>query len=186
MTVVFTHSQSTWNMGGEQLLRDETVRRGRRLITEGRGRQFFERGVRPSAKGRNSLLREGGSHSSKEGGSCSSRQGSPSAKGRTTLLSKVEGSRLSKEDGWQLFVERGRMPAREGGCQHKRGRMPAREREDASMREGGCRPFIERGRMPARSSREEGRHSLREGGGRCSLWWEGITMNVRLVGKFKV
>ena len=67
--------------------------------------------MRPSAKGRNGLLREGGSCVSKEGGSCSSRQGSPLAKGRTRLLSNVEGSCSSKEDGWQPFVERGRMPA---------------------------------------------------------------------------
>ena len=88
-----------------------SVEAGRGLFTEGRGRQFVEGGVRPSAKGRNCLSREGGSRLSKEGGSCSLRQGSPSAKGRMRPLSNVERSRSLKEDGWQPFVERGRMPA---------------------------------------------------------------------------
>ena len=63
----------------------------------------------------------------------------------------------------------GNRSLREGGCQRERGRMPARERADVG-----------------RSLREGGRHSLREGGGCCALWWEGRTMNFRLVGKFKV
>ena len=80
---------------------------------------------------------------------------------------RMDGNHSLREGGCQC--ERGRMPAQEGGCQRKRGRMPAREGEDAShsSREGGC-------------------HSLREGGGHCALWWEGRTMNFRLVGKFKV
>ena len=153
MTVVFTHSQSTWNTGGEHLLRNETVRRGRRLIAEGRGRQFVEGGVRPSAKGRNSLSREGGSRSSKEGGSCSLRQGSHRPReGRhrcqrwkeAICRKRMDGNRslreggqgcLSREGGCQH--KRGRMPAREGGCQHERGRMPAREREEAAVHCGG-------------------------------------------------
>ena len=145
-----------------------SVEAGRRLFAEGRGRQFVEGGVRPSAKGRNCLSREGGSYSL--------RQGSPSAKRRTRPLSKVEGSCSLKKDGWQPFVERGRMPAREGEDASTRGRMPAREREDASVREGGCRPFIERGRSPFI---ERGRRPL------CVVVG-GKNNEFPLVGKFKV
>ena len=133
-----------------------SVETGRRLFAEGRGRQFVEGGVRPSAKGRNS------------------------AKGRTRPLSKVEGSYSSKEDGWQPFVERGRtrLFIERGRTRPfvERGRMPAQEGEDASAREGGCWPFIERGRSPFV---ERGRRLL-------FIVVGGKNNEFPLVGKFKV
>ena len=61
-----------------------------------------------------------------------------------------------------------------------------REREDASAREGGEREDAGRSLREGGCWLEGGRHLLREGGRCCLLWWEGRTINFRLVGKFKV
>ena len=142
MTAVFTHSQSIWNMGGEHLLRDETIHQGREeAVHWGKGETVCWRSGEAICQEKELFVEGGGSHSSQEGGSCLLRQGSPSAKGRRRLLSKVEGSCLLKEDGWQPFIERGRTR-----LFVKRGRMPAWEREERGRM---LAVHWERGRMPA-------------------------------------
>ena len=129
MTVVFTHSQSTWNTGGEHLLRDETVCRGREeAVRWGKGEAVCWGRGEAICQGKELFVEGGGKPLVKGGGKLFVEAGEPIGQGKDDAVVKG-GGKPFVEGGWMATVRR--------------------EREDASAREGGCRLFVERGRMPA-------------------------------------